>query len=135
MSQQGPTAKGSLAATPFAHLLIYALDHRLTGTIVFEEPTHAKHAIHFVDGAPTQARAASPVALLGELVLERRALDASHLEAVLAHAQDTGRRLGEVLIERHVLDAPALETLLREQIVRRLEFFAGLPAETAYGYY
>ena len=52
---QAPTAKGLLAATPFAHLLIYALDRRLTGTIVFEEPSHAKHAIYLVDGAPAQA--------------------------------------------------------------------------------
>jgi curved DNA-binding protein CbpA len=135
MSQQAPTAKGSLAATPFAHLLIYALDHRLTGTIVFEEPSHAKHAIYLVDGAPAQVRMASVVAPLGELVRERGSLDAEHLELALAQAREASRRLGEVLVERHVLDEAALEATLREQIVRRLEAFAALPPETAYGFY
>ena len=36
MSQPAPTASGTLAATPLGHLLIYALDRHLTGTIVFE---------------------------------------------------------------------------------------------------
>ena len=135
MSQQAPTAKGSLAATPFAHLLIYALDHRLTGTIVFEEPSHAKHAIYLLDGAPAQARMAAVVAPLGELVRERGRLDAEHLELALAQAREAGRRLGEVLVERHVLDDAALEATLREQIVRRLEAFVALPPETAYGFY
>jgi curved DNA-binding protein CbpA len=135
MSQQAPTAKGSLAATPFAHLLIYALDHRLTGSIVFEEPSHAKHAIYLVDGAPAQARTAGVVAPLGELVRERGGLDAEHLELALAEARGAGRRLGEVLVERHVLDEAALESALREQVVRRLESFVALPPETAYGFY
>ena len=77
MSQQAPTARGTLAATPFAHLLIYALDHRLTGTIVFEEPDHAKHAIYLVEGAPAQVRVAGSVALLGDLARERGTLAAA----------------------------------------------------------
>ena len=135
MSQPAPTAKGSLAATPLAHLLIYALDHRLTGTIVFSEPSLAKHAVYFVDGAPAQARAQSPVALLGELVCERGTLDAADVDAAVADATSVGQKLGQVLVERGVLDATLLETLLREQVVRRLEFFATLPDATAYGYY
>jgi curved DNA-binding protein CbpA len=135
MSQQGPTARGSLAATPFAHLLIYALDHRLTGTVVFEEPSHEKHAVYFADGAPLQARAARPVAPLGELLRERGDVDAARLDAVFAEARESRRRLGEALVDRRLLDPPTLEALLREQVVRRLEFFGTLPGETAYGYY
>jgi curved DNA-binding protein CbpA len=135
MSSVGPTARGSLAATPFAHLLIYALDHRLKGTIVFEEPNHAKHAIHFVDGAPAQARTQGSVALLGELVVERGRLAASELDAAVAEARASGSRLGDALVLRGVLAASELETLLREQVLRRLEAFVSLPAETAYGFY
>jgi curved DNA-binding protein CbpA len=135
MSQNAPTAKGTLAATPFAHLLIYALDHRLTGTIVFEEASHAKHAIYFVDGAPGQARTASPIAPLGDLVREHRLVDPSALDGLLDEARTARRRLGETLVERQLLGVPALEALLREQVVRRLEFLATLGGETAYGYY
>jgi curved DNA-binding protein CbpA len=135
MSQNAPTAKGTLAATPFAHLLIYALDHRLTGTMVFEEATRSKHAIYFVNGAPAQARTASPVAPLGELVREHRLVDPSALDSLLGEARPAGRRLGEALVERQLLGVPALDALLREQVVRRLEFLASLGGDTAYGYY
>ncbi len=135
MSQQAPTARGSLAATPLAHLLIYALDHRLTGSIVFEEPSHAKHAVYLVEGAPVRARVASPVALLGDLARERGALQAAQVESIAAKAREVGRRFGELLVERNLLDALSLEALLREQVVRRLEFLASLPGPTAYGYY
>ena len=135
MSSVGPTARGSLAATPFAHLLIYALDHRLKGTIVFEEPNHAKHAIHFVDGAAAQARTQHPVALLGELLVERGRLGAEDVEPLVAEARAAGMRVGHALVARGALDASDLEGLLREQVLRRLEVFSALPAETAYGFY
>jgi curved DNA-binding protein CbpA len=115
--------------------LIYALDHRLSGSIVFEEPSHAKHAIHFVDGAPSRTRASGQVALLGSLLCERGFVDPAELDAIVAEARANGRRLGEVLVDRGGLEAAALEEALREQIVRRLEFFATLPPETVYGYY
>ena len=31
-----PTARGNLAATPLPHVLVYMLDHGLTGSVVFE---------------------------------------------------------------------------------------------------
>jgi hypothetical protein len=135
MNQMAPTAKGTLEATPLAHLLIYALDRRLVGSIVFEEPSHAKHAIYLVEGVPVQARLATPVARLGDLARERGALQAAQVDAIAARARETGRRFGEVLVERNLLEAPVLEALLREQVVRRLEFLSALPSATAYGYY
>jgi hypothetical protein len=68
MSQIAPTASGSLATTPLAHLLVYALDHRLTGSLVLEDPARAKHALYFVEGAPAAARLATPVALFFDAI-------------------------------------------------------------------
>jgi curved DNA-binding protein CbpA len=57
------------------------------------------------------------------------------VESAIVGARETGRRSGEVLVERRLVDALALEVILREQLVRRLEFLATIPAATAYGYY
>ncbi|HEV8549880.1 MAG TPA: DUF4388 domain-containing protein, partial [Polyangiaceae bacterium] len=134
-SQTAPTASGTLAAIPLGHLLVYALDRRLTGSVVFEEPDHKKHAIYFAYGAPAAARGAAVVAPLGELAIEQGALTAARLETLLDEARETGVRLGEVLVAHDVLDAEALDALLRVQVARRVRSLAALPPETAYGYY
>jgi curved DNA-binding protein CbpA len=135
MSQLAPTASGTLAATPLGHLLIYALDRRLTGSVVFEEPDHKKHAVYFLGGAPAAARNASVVAPLGELAIERGVLARERLEPALAAAAEEGRRLGEILLDWVVLDPAALDALLREQVARRVKELRTLPPATAYGYY
>jgi curved DNA-binding protein CbpA len=135
MSQLAPTASGTLAATPLGHLLIYALDRRLTGSMVFEEPDHKKHAVYFLAGAPAAARTSTVLAPLGELAIERGVLAPERLDAALAAAQEGGKRLGELLLDWVVLDPAALDALLREQVARRVKELRDLPPETAYGYY
>jgi curved DNA-binding protein CbpA len=135
MSQPAPTASGTLAATPLGHLLIHALDRRLTGSMVFEEPAHRKHAVYFAAGAPAAARTGVTVAPLGALAVERGILAAERLAAALEAAAEHGKRLGEILRDWGLLDEPALDALLREQVVRRVQHLRALPPETAYGYY
>ena len=65
MSSPAPSATGTLGATPFVELLVYTLDHALTGSLVLEEPGGHKHALSFRQGAVTKARASG--ALRGEL--------------------------------------------------------------------
>jgi curved DNA-binding protein CbpA len=135
MSQTAPTASGTLAATPLGHLLIYALDRRLTGTVVFEEPDHKKHAVYFNLGAPAAARTAGVVAPLGELAVARGVLSRARLEPALQAAREAGQRLGELLLDWVVVDEAALDALLREQVARRVKELRLLPPDTAYGYY
>ncbi len=135
MSQPAPTASGTLAATPLGHLLIHALDRRLTGSMVFEEPDHRKHAVYFSAGAPAAARTGVTVAPLGSIALEHGILAAERVEAAVEAATQGGKRLGEVLRDWGLLDEPALDALLREQVVRRIQHIRALPPDTAYGYY
>jgi curved DNA-binding protein CbpA len=135
MSQPAPTASGTLAATPLPQLLIYALEHRLTGSFVLEGASREKHALQLTEGAVVAARTAAPVALLGELVTERKVLSRERVEAAVRLARDGDRRLGEVLLEWGVLDDAKLDALLKEQVARRVERIAALPPETRYGYY
>ena len=135
MSQTAPTASGTLAATPLGHLLIYALDRRLTGTVVLEEPDHKKHAVYFAKGAPAAARSATLVAPLGELAVARGVLSRARLEPALQAAREAGQRIGELLLDWVVVDEASLDALLREQVARRVKELRLLPPETAYGYY
>ncbi|HWP06045.1 MAG TPA: DnaJ domain-containing protein [Polyangiaceae bacterium] len=135
MSQPAPTASGTLAATPLGHLLVYALDRRLTGTIVFEDPEHKKHAVYLSTGAPAAARSATVIAPLGELAVARGILSPSRLEPALQAAREGGKRLGELLLEWVVVDEAALDALLREQVARRVKELRLLPPATAYGFY
>lgn len=135
MSQPAPTASGTLSATPLGHLLIYALDRRLSGTLVFEESNHAKHALYFAGGAAASARTTVLCAPLGELALEAGLIRVDQLELAVESARDAGERLGQALIRMNCLDAPMLDLLLRDQVARRVKLMALLPGDTAYGYY
>ncbi len=135
MSQTAPTASGTLASTPFAHLLVYALDRHLTGSLVLEQATREKHAVQLLRGAPTAARTATPVAPLGELTIERGLLTSERLGPAIELARHGGRRLGEVLLEWGAVTPEQLGELLEEQVARRVESLAMLPGDTRYGYY
>ncbi|HEY3493066.1 MAG TPA: DnaJ domain-containing protein [Polyangiaceae bacterium] len=135
MSQPAPTASGTLASTPLANLLIYALDRKLTGSLVFEEPSGAKHAVYFARGAPALVGLSVAVAPLGELGVEAGVVPRERLEAALAAGREQKQKLGRILIEWGLLDEARLELLLQDQISRRVRRLALLPRESAYGYY
>jgi curved DNA-binding protein CbpA len=135
MSQTAPTASGTLATTPIAHLLVYGLDRRLTGSLVVEQPTREKHALQLVEGAAVAAITGTEVAPLGQLAVERGVIARERLAAALELAREGAQRLGQVLLGWGVLDEARLQGLLREQLARRVEHLATLPPEAHYGYY
>ncbi len=61
------SAQGSLAETLLSHLLVYALDHRLEGTLVIEEPGQRRHAIYLAGGTPTIVHSAGTGDPLGRV--------------------------------------------------------------------
>jgi hypothetical protein len=64
-----PTARGNLASTPLPHVLVYMLDHSLTGSVVFEGAAN-DDTIFFVHGVPAKVRLSEPVALLGDVLID-----------------------------------------------------------------
>ncbi|MBL8743064.1 MAG: hypothetical protein JNK04_18270, partial [Myxococcales bacterium] len=89
-----PTAEGALAQTPFAHLLVYALDRRLTGELFLFESPEVIHAICFDRGHPVKIRMGDDYARLGTLLVEEGLVTAETVEnAVL-----TGGLLGDMLV-------------------------------------
>lgn len=125
------TAEGDLGHTPLAHLLVYAVERRLTGALFLTDPRGATHVVRLVRGTPVKVRPGDNHALLGELLVERRAISPQTLEgALLAKG-----RLGEVLMLSGSIGAQLLEQVLVEQFRRRMVRLFALPPETIYRYY
>jgi len=138
-NRPAPTASGTLAKTPFVHLLLYAMDKKLSGTIELFAPDKRSTVVLFAKGEPTKVRTSEPVAYLGQVLLELGHLDQERLTrslAELAKLKSAGAKLhGALLMETGAIDVAKLRAGLAEQIGRKLRHTAGMPGDTAYAYY
>src|SRR4051794_23219587 len=138
-NRPAPAASGTLAKTPILHLLVYALEKRLGGTIEFSAPDRRSASVLFVTGEPAKARGGEATTYLGRVLFDLGFLTEEQLSeslADLARAKTSSRALhGELLVRKGVLDLPRLETGLREQLARKLRYLATMPPETTYSYF
>jgi hypothetical protein len=122
--------EGELSSTPFAHILVYAYDRRLAGTLYVEEPSGTPHVVSFARGAPVKVRAGDGYALLGELLIEAGAIT----EEALAGALSMPALLGDALVIGGFVDRDTLEKTAEAQFKMRMVRLFGLAAETRYRY-
>jgi len=138
-NRPAPTASGTLAKTPLVHLLLYALDKKLTGTLELLAKDKRSASITLVAGQPAKVRTSEPVAYLGRVLHELGHLTEEQLTrslADLAKEKASGSRMhGEVLVARGLIDDRKLRDGLRDQVMRKLRHAAGMPPDTAYGYF
>jgi hypothetical protein len=102
-----PTARGNLAATPLPHVLVYMLDHSLTGSVVFEGGV-GEDTIYFVGGVPTKIRLHDQVALLGQILVHGGAIETKAVEQAVEGARRLGILLGEYLVGHDLVSREAL---------------------------
>ncbi len=138
-TRPAPTASGNLAKTPLVHLLLYATQQKLTGSIEFFAPDKRSAAVLFLAGDPAKVRTSEPVAYLGRVLLELGHLTEAQLDrslADLAVEKRSGPRLhGQLLVAQGLVTEQKLQAGLDEQLGRKLRFVASLPPETAYAYF
>jgi tetratricopeptide (TPR) repeat protein len=134
-----PTASGTLARTPLLHLLLYALDRKLTGTIELYSRDERNAVVVFQGGEPRKVRTSEAVAYLGQVLVQLGHIPEDALGpslAELAKRKSAGPALhGAVLLEQGLIDRSKLQAGLAAQIVQKLHFVASMPGETAYVYY
>src|SRR5580698_2622802 len=130
-----PSADGTLAKTPFPHLLIYALDRRLSGTIELVTPDKDGGTILVLDGQPTKARTVKPTAYLGRVLHDLGLLTDADLNSSLRALAEQKRLHGQILLEAGHINEEQLELGLRAQLVRKLQALVHLPADTVFNYY
>src|SRR5262245_15253732 len=135
MAANQAIATGTLGGTPIANLLVYALDRRLSGTLVIEDPEKQKSAIGFRIGVPTKVKLGEAGLTLAELAVAARSVDEMHAASTLATARAANRLHGEVLVEEGLLEPGTLAELLAEQVARKVESLCRLSRESLFGYY
>lgn len=129
-----PTARGNLAATPLPHVLVYMLDHSLTGSVVFEGG-EGEDTIYFVGGVPTKIRLHDQVALLGQILVHGGAIETKAVEQAVEGARRLGILLGEYLVGHDLVSREALLWALEAQLLNKIAYLANLAPEITYSYY
>ncbi len=130
-----PTAQGSFAKTPLPHLLVYALERRLSGTFELHVGEGSVATMLVVQGFPAKLRTTEGVHYLGEVMVELGMITPEQLQASLARLQESPRLQGQLLKELGAVDDERIEAGVRAQLRRKLEHLFTLPAETTYAYF
>src|SRR5579863_7108579 len=131
-----PSAQGILAKTPLPHLLVYALDQQLSGTIeLATPPSGSGGTILVIEGQPVKARTTEPTSYLGRVLLELGVLTEEQLNLSLRTLSEQKRLHGQILLEAGYINEEQLELGLRAQLVRKLQALVHLPADTVFHYY
>ncbi len=130
-----PTAKGILETTPLPHVLVYMLDHQLSGTVVLYPPGQAENAIVFLNGVPAKVKLGLPGYFLGEYLTESGALRPDQLNEAVRAAKQDGSLMGEFLVRRGAVSRGVLQDALERQLIQRVAFLANLPPRTEYSYF
>ena len=129
-----PTAEGVLSTTPLVHVLVYMLDHSLTGTVVFLEGEF-EHAVYFVSGVPAKVRLAYGGLKLGEALARLEQLEPSGLDALSAEAKQNGMLFGRFLVENVGIPESVVALGLELQLLENLATLTNLPLESTYSYF
>jgi HD-GYP domain-containing protein (c-di-GMP phosphodiesterase class II) len=130
-----PTARGTLGATPLAHVLVYMLDHALTGSIVFREPDDLAHILHFQLGAVSKVQIARPSSRIGDELVAAGLVSRATINEAVDGARRLGVLLGEYLVGHDLVARGALSKALEAQIAARVAAIVNLQPETTYSFY
>ncbi|MDB4992871.1 MAG: Translation initiation factor 2 [Myxococcaceae bacterium] len=134
-ARSAPSAKGALATTPLVHVLVYMLDHDLTGTVEFTEPGDISHAIYFRHGAPGKVKAGRMVAPLGEEMTAAGLLASDRVAEAVQQAKSLGVLLGEFLVSDGAITRGQLGRTLESQLVHKVARLVNMPPATQYVFY
>ena len=135
MTKTAPSATGTLEKSPLLHLLVSALEHESSGTLVIETPQGARSALRMERGIPVKFKTAEPVETLGAILMELGWLDPPDCERSFEEAAVLGKLHGEVLVESGLLSADVVSRGLRLQMLRKLVWACTLPESSVYGLY
>jgi hypothetical protein len=133
------SANGTLEKTPLVHLVLYALQNGLTGTMELSAPDGRRAGVFFLSGQPTKTYTSEPVSFLGSVIHELGYLSSEGLARSLeelATAKSRGPALhGQLLLEARAIDGNMLGASLRHQVAQKLRHVSTFPPQSAYAYY
>jgi curved DNA-binding protein CbpA len=135
MNRPKPAARGEFSKTPLAHLLIYGLEKKLTGSLEFTTPDGRSAALTLIEGHVTNARTSEAVAYLGRVLVDLAIISDETLNRTLLTVAQQKRLHGQVLIEQGIITEAQLKNGLREQLLRKLHHMFALPNDTHFDFF
>lgn len=130
-----PLAIGTLASRPLVHLLVYARNRRLTGSLELRGDDGRSGTITLWRGRIRDVRTQPPTAYFGGLAYELGHIDTATLDATLLEISKSKRLHGDVLVERGALTPALRDQILTEQISRKFHQLFSLPPEATFAFY
>ncbi|MDB5212783.1 MAG: DnaJ-class molecular chaperone CbpA [Myxococcaceae bacterium] len=130
-----PSATGTLASRPLVHLLVYARNRRLTGSLELRAEDGRSGTITLWRGRIHDARTQPPVAYFGAVAYELGHIDTPTLDATLLEISKSKRLHGEVLVDRGAITRTVRDQILSEQMCRKIHHMFSLPPEATFAFY
>ncbi|AKV04245.1 DnaJ-class molecular chaperone CbpA [Labilithrix luteola] len=130
-----PSATGTLATTPLAHVLVYARNRRLTGLFELRAPNGDRGDIAFWRGRITDVRNKPPVAYFGAVLYELGHIDIETMNATLLEVAQKRRKHGDILVERGAITKAQRDEALFEQLCRKTQHLFTFPKESEFTFY
>ena len=134
-SKPQPSAVGTLAQRPTQHLLAYARDRALNGTLELDDGQGELGILVLARGRAVKARVDRASVYLGPLAYELGFVDRAALDATLAELARGEHRHGQLLLARGTITQAQLSITLMEQILRKLTHLHRMRPETTYTFY
>jgi curved DNA-binding protein CbpA len=110
------------------------LDRSLSGTLVVQEASGARHAMYMQNGNPAKIRTAALVSPLGEVIASMGIVEARLIEPLLSNSPNQAP-LGQRMLQQGLIDSMNLELALREQMMRKAVFISSLPPSSVFGFF
>jgi tetratricopeptide (TPR) repeat protein len=114
-----PFAEGTFTKTPFAHILIYLMERKLTGTLEIAD-NKDNATIYFREGTPAKVKSSTKGKGLGQVLLDLGQINQDQLRACQQEMTARGGFAGEILMRQDALEATGLMRGLRGQILAKL---------------
>jgi DnaJ-domain-containing protein 1 len=130
-----PTAEGLLAKTPLAHLFIYVMERRLTGSLELRRPDGAGGSLYFYEGIPRKARVPAGVATLGQVLVQHGVVTQEQANASMEQRMASGVLQGQVLLGMGVIAPDTLLGGLAAQLEAKILHLFEFPFESQFAFY
>lgn len=125
---------GTLRQRPSEHLVLYAAERGLSGTLWFHHAVRGNVTIVLSRGMVWKVRSDVPLPL-GELIYEIGMADRRVVDEAVATAARDRRLLGEVLVTRDMLEPIQVQRALALQAQRKVSSALAFPDETVWCFY
>ena len=114
-----PVAEGNFSKTPFAHILIYLLEKKLSGTLdIHHEKANIR--VYFREGMPAKVQTDVKKRELTHILLLQKAINEEHIAAVEKKVAAEGGLLGQTLVDMGYIEIDTLIIGLRRQMLLKL---------------